>query len=149
MRLSVCMFMGALNTLLVVRQACSRRAEQQAQRRVVPRARAAGEHGGPHAASRNLHLLSAAKIYVPMNLAQREQRHTEAPETEVADAGLARRNEQGVLQRVLQVGVGDCDQALHAKRKTGVAAAGRELIEIEAGLREKVPRKPAHAALEV
>src|SRR6476661_1001016 len=72
-------------------------AKQQAQRRIVACTQPAGQHRRTHTPARDFHLLAIAEIQMPIDFAQREHGHAQAPQAEIANSRFPWRYQQGVL----------------------------------------------------
>ena len=77
---------------------------------IVVNAQAARQHRGLDAAPCDLDLLSARKIALMVDLAQRQHGHADRPQAKFTDAGFTLWDKQGVGQCVLQVRMCDGDE---------------------------------------
>ena len=88
-------------------------------------------------------------VGVAVNLAQREHREADRPETEAPDADLALRDHAGVLERVAQMRVAEPEQLVEPFLERARRVQLFEPLELEVAAREHRARQPARVRLPV
>src|SRR6185369_10365367 len=131
------------------RQAVGRARKDHAQPSIAHQREIGCEHGRLDGAPRHLDLVARVERRVAMDLAQREHREADGPKTEPPNAGLALRNQRGVLERVAQVGVRETDELVETYLERARRMQLLEVLEIEVAARKHRARQPARVRLPV